>query len=615
MGHRRAGVAFFVRRAPGPVTLRRVAREGRDACPWLVHAREITMHLARPARLAGVAGNLLLSGSLLFAAPARADVFINEFHYDNANTDVGEKVEVLAPAGTSLSGWSIALYNGSDGRRYATLSLSGTVANQCSGYGTATVSAAGMQNGAPDGLALVDASGQLVQFLSYEGSFTASDGPAAGHPSSVVPQSESSATATGKSLQLSGSGSHYADFAWQAPRTASFGACNAGQSPTGGGSGGGNVLQNGVPVTGLAASTGQSLLYTLSVPAGASGLQFDASGGSGDADLYVRFGAAPTTSTFDCRPYLYGNTESCAFATPQAGTWYVMLRAYSSFSGASLVAHYTAGGGGGGGGDGGYYDGVDTSSAAALRASLHALIDDHTKIPYTATTTDTWDALDFADEDPANPADILDIYRNASYPKADGGNDDYNREHTWPNSLGFPDDGPTNFPYTDLHMLMLADIAYNADRGNLPYGNCSATCSEYPTQTNDGRGGGSGSFPGNSNWSDGNIWQAWTGMKGNVARAVLYMDVRYEGGTNPTTGTAEPDLRLTDTRSLIAGTGGNASVAYMGLLSVLLQWNQQDPVDDAERLRNDAIESFQGNRNPFVDHPEWAACIYQGACP
>ncbi|HEU4991514.1 MAG TPA: endonuclease, partial [Luteimonas sp.] len=81
------------------------------------------------------------------------------------------------------------------------------------------------------------------------------------------------------------------------------------------------------------------------------------------------------------------------------------------------------------------------------------------------------------------------------------------------------------------------------------------------------------------------------------------------------TGTAEPDLRLTDNAALVAPTGGNASVAYMGLLSVLLQWNQEDPVDDAERLRNDAVQSYQGNRNPFVDHPEWAACIYQGACP
>ena len=262
---------------------------------------------------------------LLAAVPARADVFINELHYDNVNTDTSEKVEVMAPAGTSLAGWSVVLYNGTDGKSYATLPLSGTVANQCNGYGTVAVAATGIQNGAPDGVALVDASGALVQLLSYEGTFTATNGPASGHASTAIPQSETSSTAAGTSLQLAGSGSHYADFTWQASRTSSFGACNTGQTPTGGSSGGGgsggsNVLQNGVAVTGLTAATGKSLTYTLVVPAGATGLKFTSSGGSGDADMYVRFGSAPTTTSYDCRPYLSGNNETCTIATAQAGT-------------------------------------------------------------------------------------------------------------------------------------------------------------------------------------------------------------------------------------------------------------------------------------------------------
>ena len=563
------------------------------------------MRLAVTAMQAG-----LCCLGLLGAPYARADVFINEVHYDNANTDVGEKVEVIAPAGTSLAGWTVVLYNGSGGRRYATLSLAGTVANQCGGYGTATVSAAGMQNGAPDGLALVNASGAVVQFLSYEGTFSAIDGPASGRASTAIPQAENGTAASGTSLQLAGSGSRYLDFTWQAPRTSSFGACNVGQTLTGSG-GGGNVLNNGVPVTGLSATTGSSLAYTLTVPSGASNLSFGSNGGSGDADLYVRFGSAPTTTTYDCRPYLSGNNESCSFATPQAGTWYVLLRAYTSFSALTLTGSYTAPGGGGGTG---YYASVNTTSPSALRSSLHAVIDDHTRIPYTASTTDSWDVLEFADEDPTNASRILDIYKNASYAKAGGGNTYYNREHTWPNSLGFPNDGPSNYPYTDLHMLMLADITYNGARGNLPYGSCSASCTEYPTVAYAGRGGGSGTFPGNSNWSDGSVWQTWSKLKGNVARAILYMDVRYEGGTNGSSGAAEPDLRLTDDRSLITGTGSNASIAYMGLLAVLLQWDQQDPMDEAEQLRNDAIQLYQGNRNPFVDHPEWVACIYQNVC-
>jgi endonuclease I len=555
---------------------------------------------------------------LFAAAPASADVFINELHYDNASTDTNEKVEVLAPAGTSLAGWTVVLYNGGDGKRYATFALSGTVANQCNGYGTATVAVPNIQNGGPDGLALVNASGTVVQLLSYEGSFTATDGPAAGKASTAIPQSETSSTAAGTSLQLAGSGSRYADFGWQASRTSSFGACNAGQTPTGtggGGTGGGNTLQNGVAVTGLSASTGQSLTYTLAVPTGATNLQIASSGGSGDADLYVRYGSAPTTTSYDCRPYLTGNNETCSVASPQAGTWYVMLRAYTSFSATSLVASYTpaSSGGGGGGSNDPYYAGVDTSSAAALRASLHALIKDSTKIPYTASTTDTWDALDFADEDPLDAGKILDIYKNTAYAKAGGGNNFYNREHTWPNSYGFSVDGSTNFAYTDLHMLMLSDIGYNSARSNLPYGNCNASCTEFPTVAHNGRGGGSGTFPGNSNWSNGTVWQTWKGMKGNIARAVLYMDIRYEGGTN--NGISEPDLRLTDNASLIVNTNGNASVAYMGLLSALLQWSQEDPVDAYERIRNDAVQTYQGNRNPFVDHPEWIACIYQNVCP
>ncbi|WP_308367243.1 MULTISPECIES: pre-peptidase C-terminal domain-containing protein [unclassified Microbulbifer] len=117
----------------------------------------------------------------------------------------------------------------------------------------------------------------------------------------------------------------------------------------GGGNPGGGELENGVPETDLFGSTGDEIHYTLEVPAGASNLAFQISGGSGDADLYVRFGSAPTTSTYDCRPYLGGNNETCTISNVQAGTYYVMVRAYSSFSGVSLVGSFDESGGGGGG--------------------------------------------------------------------------------------------------------------------------------------------------------------------------------------------------------------------------------------------------------------------------
>ena len=120
-------------------------------------------------------------------------------------------------------------------------------------------------------------------------------------------------------------------------------SCNGG----GGGSTGG-PLTKGVPVTNQSATTGNSVNYTLVVPAGSSNLTFTTSGGSGDADMYVKFGSAPTDTSYDCRPYKSGNAETCTIPSPQAGTYYVRLKAYSSFSGLSLVGNYTAGGGGGG---------------------------------------------------------------------------------------------------------------------------------------------------------------------------------------------------------------------------------------------------------------------------
>jgi peptidyl-Asp metalloendopeptidase len=103
------------------------------------------------------------------------------------------------------------------------------------------------------------------------------------------------------------------------------------------------VLQNGVAKTGLSASQGQQLNYTMLVPAGATNLSFAIIGSSGDADLYVKFGSAATTSNYDCRPWLNGSNETCNISNVQAGTYYVMLNGYSTFSGVSLTGSYTEG--------------------------------------------------------------------------------------------------------------------------------------------------------------------------------------------------------------------------------------------------------------------------------
>jgi PKD repeat protein len=102
----------------------------------------------------------------------------------------------------------------------------------------------------------------------------------------------------------------------------------------GGGGGFEEVIEN------IAASQGQSKMYSVAVPAGATNLSFEISGGTGDADLYIRRGSQPTTSQYDFRPYLDGNDETVTVAAPQSGTWYIMVRAYATFSGVTLrVSH------------------------------------------------------------------------------------------------------------------------------------------------------------------------------------------------------------------------------------------------------------------------------------
>ncbi|MBV6803408.1 S8 family serine peptidase [Xanthomonas campestris pv. lawsoniae] len=110
-------------------------------------------------------------------------------------------------------------------------------------------------------------------------------------------------------------------------------------SSGGGGGGTGNTLTNGTPVTGLGAATGAELNYTITVPAGSGTLTVTTSGGSGDADLYVRAGSAPTDTVYACRPYLDGNAETCNITSP-SGTYYVRIKAYSTFSGVTLTASY-----------------------------------------------------------------------------------------------------------------------------------------------------------------------------------------------------------------------------------------------------------------------------------
>ncbi|MEN5117999.1 endonuclease [Luteimonas sp. TWI662] len=578
----------------------------------------------RPARPARTAAWLL---ALLVAPAAHAEVFVNELHYDNAGADAGEAVEIVATAGEDLAGYRLWLYNGSNAPNaattYANVAVPAGQARNCGAavsIATVTFPRDGLQNGPNDGIALVDAAGSVVQFISYEGTIVAGNGPAAGLSSHNLPVSESASAPVGTSLQLTGSGATAGDFDWAPSASQTFGACNTGQTfaGTGGGTGTPPAVVATIPVAGAgdfpaAGDLSVDFSEAVTLSTGAFALQCATSG-----TIALDHATSGTHFALSTGTALHGG-ESCTLTITAAAVHDADGR--QPASDASVA--FTVASGGTGGGD--YYARVNTSSAAQLRCSLHATIRGHTAYPYSGSGTNTWTILEIADEDPSDPGRILDAYRNRSYPKVSGraGTDSgltYNREHTWPKSLGFSsatgDKGLPNAPHTDAHMLYLTDTDHNAARGNKPFADCSAqaSCSERATEANHGIGGGTGTFPGNSNWTDNAGFQVWRHRKGDMARAVLYMAIRYEGGTHPSTGQSEPDLELTDDRSRIVGT--SASPAYMGLLSTLLAWHQADPPDAAERARNEVVYSFQGNRNPFVDHPQWATrALFESSQP
>ncbi|HEX5598027.1 MAG TPA: ExeM/NucH family extracellular endonuclease [Micromonosporaceae bacterium] len=183
----------------------------------------------RPLRVLGVliaSGALALaSGTTALAAQGTETPFISEIHYDNAGTDEGEAIEVEAPAGFDLTGWQLVLYNGANGAAYNTRTLSGLV--PAAGVVVAEYPTDGIQNGSPDGIALVSPSGSVVEFLTYEGTFTAVGGPANGMSGVDIGVAETSSTPVGYSLQK-------IDGVWRAPAPNTFGVRN------GNGGGGGD---------------------------------------------------------------------------------------------------------------------------------------------------------------------------------------------------------------------------------------------------------------------------------------------------------------------------------------------------------------------------------------
>ncbi|EKA62776.1 endonuclease I [Janibacter hoylei PVAS-1] len=225
---------------------------------------------------------------------------------------------------------------------------------------------------------------------------------------------------------------------------------------------------------------------------------------------------------------------------------------------------------------GSYYDGTAGLTGSALKSRLHDIISTHTVLSY----DQVWDGIKDVDEDPQDTSSVVLLYKGTSSPKSNngGGVDNWNREHVWAKSHG--DFGTSNGPGTDLHHLRPTDVTVNSDRGNLDFDN-----------------GGSENGEAAGNYSDSDSWEPRDEVKGDVARMIFYMAVRYESGDRI-------DLEVNDQVN-------NGSNPYMGRLSVLKQWSQEDPPDAFEQRRNERIfDNWQGNRNPFIDHPEWVESIW-----
>ncbi|WP_196892912.1 endonuclease [Aureivirga marina] len=237
-----------------------------------------------------------------------------------------------------------------------------------------------------------------------------------------------------------------------------------------------------------------------------------------------------------------------------------------------------------------YYTSAYNMKGDNLREALYEIIKDHVEFPYTSSGTDTWDILKETDRDPNNPDNVILIYSGRSIDAAQEYNNGngWTREHVWAKSRG--DFGTSKGAGTDVHNLRPLSASVNSTRSNRSFDNCM-TCQDVID-----RGFNTGSK------IDAFIFtfQPRDEVKGDVARMIFYMATRYEGFNG------EPDLQMTN-----ATPPQSDKAPFHGVLNTLLVWNDEDPVDDFERNRNDIIyEDYQLNRNPFIDYPEIADHIW-----
>ena len=231
-----------------------------------------------------------------------------------------------------------------------------------------------------------------------------------------------------------------------------------------------------------------------------------------------------------------------------------------------------------------YYTSVYGMSGTELKRTLNSIIDDHNSISY----DNVWDAHKDLYQDPNNSSNIILFYSEASISNEDqdaGGNPGnyFNREHLWPRSYGIGTSGDDN---SDLHSLVPAYKSVNSTRGNKYFDNSDPNDSLYSNPAN---------LLAPNCTADSDTFEPGDAQKGTVARAILYMDTRYDY------------LELVDTPPSPAPNSDNSGMAQ---LSTLLNWNRKFLPSDNEITNNQKIEVYQNNRNPFIDYPEFADNIW-----
>lgn len=230
-----------------------------------------------------------------------------------------------------------------------------------------------------------------------------------------------------------------------------------------------------------------------------------------------------------------------------------------------------------------YYSYLNGELDNKFKSKLHKLLETThtTKLSYKKV----WDGLLKADADPNNSGSVICIYTGQSLSKKDQGTSGdglWNREHLWPKSLGFKNEG--NPAHNDIHHLHASEKNINNIRGNMFFGEVTS---------------GSSDSYGNK-WNS-TLFEPRDESKGDIARSLFYMVVRYENEDC----TCKLDLEL-----VANDTPSSSTACEMGNLLTLLKWHYEDPVSEEELRRNEIVYGIQGNRNPFIDHPEFVSYLY-----